>query len=249
MFGQKTELPDELKALNLSPAQILEAVNNGKAATDKVKALEGEVGTLRQTLETNTGEFRSLKEKLDNIEANPTRVDNNNNNEPTKTSFLTDEDKAFDERFIKSAGPLAMAAAQANAKAAKLLAKSTLQGQTITTSNGVISLAKLWDKWSADIDKEAKGVQLPYLGDENTWLRIFNLVKANHLEELMTKPETFIEPVGTGVNVRVGDAPAPDKLNDEQTSIMNKMARYGKGVTVESVLAQRKKMNFVGDNV
>ena len=61
----------------------------------------------------------------------------------------------------------------------------------------------------------------------------------------MAKPETFFESAASGRDTTVGDQKKPDTLDQEQSDIAKKMARYGKGVTNEKILETRKKMNFV----
>ena len=86
------------------------------------------------------------------------------------------------------------------------------------------------------------------LQHERTWLNLFNYIKGQKLEELMAKPETFVESVSSSTNARVGDEKRPDKLNDEEARIIARMARYGKGnLSAEKILETRKKMNFVGE--
>jgi hypothetical protein len=126
-----------------------------------------------------------------------------------------------------------------------LLAKQSLQGQVVTTPGGPISLTRLWDKWSGEIDQAASEVALHVKGNMKTWLNLFDYVKGKHFNELMSQPETFVESVATNQDRSLNNEKKPEKLNDAENDAIKKMSRYGKGVTPENYQKVKERMTFV----
>lgn len=247
MFNSEYE--KELKDLGLTPTQIKQALAEAKDLKTKNEELEGKFTTLNTELETTKGSYAEVKGRLDSLEANASRKPKADDDKPkAKTSFLDDEDAAFNERAMETMAPVAMMAMNAAKSAARMGAKNSLFGQRIQTPNGQISLTNLWDKWSSEIDAAANEMaktNVASLQYERTWLNLFQFIKGQHIEELMAKPETFFESVASNRDTKVGDEKKPDTLDQEQGEIAKKMSRYGKGVTAEKILETRKKMSFV----
>jgi hypothetical protein len=247
MFGTK-ELPDELKGLNLSPAQILEKLKERDDLEKKSKEFQDAGQQALQLAKDKDAELNTLKSKLAELEANPprrTEPSNNNNNADADIEFLSDPEGAVAQRIKRGVQPVAFVALNAARNAAKMSARLTLSRQSITFPDGKANCASLFDKWGTEIEKAAEQIPIVNLGNEVTWINLFNYIKGNHLEEMMSKPSDFLEPVASNANVSVGDEKRPEKLNDEQADIAKKMSRYGKGVTAEKILETRKKMSFV----
>jgi hypothetical protein len=247
MFSSEYE--KELKDLGMTPSEIKAAITASKELKTKNEELEGKFTALNTDNETLKGSYAETKARLDNLEANSNRrVKNDDEEKKTKTSFLDDEDKAFNERAMETMAPVAMMAMNAAKAAARMGAKNSLFGQKISTPGGQISLTNLWDKWSSEIDNAANEMaktNIAALQHERTWLNLFQYIKGQHIDELMAKPETFFESAASGRDMKVGDDKKPDTLDQEQSEIAKKMGRYGKGVTNEKILEARKKMNFV----
>lgn len=240
----KTEIPDELKDLGLTPAQIREQVLKAKELDKKLADTSTELSTVKTTLSTVENTFTQTKARLDELEANSRKPAPKT--EPREyTSFIDDENKAFTERLVDGMQPVAQVALQAAANSAMLLAKQSLQGKFVTTPGGKISLARLWDKWNTEIDKAASEVALAVKGNMQTWLNIFDYVKGKHFDELMAEPQTFVESVQTQTNSTTGEKKDPEKLTDEEQAIIKKQSRYGKGVTPEGYQKTKEKMTFV----
>jgi hypothetical protein len=241
MWLNKETIPAELKDLNMTPAEIAQAIKDKKELDAKLVEKDGEIGRI------NT-EAIKVKERLTELEKNqrpPEKpIDPAN---PTPTHFFEDPEKAFAERAM----PIAIATMQANANVAKLNAKFSLQGQFMdVTQNGQkrrISSASLWSRYEKEIEESAKTMPLQQLGNQQTWINLFNYVKGNHLGELLDKTDDFLEPVGVSINAHVEDRPNPEKLSTEESNVVSKMGRYGKGVTTEKYQEMRKKMRFVGE--
>jgi hypothetical protein len=235
MLGRKAELPDELKGLNLSPAEILAAVNAKGDLEKRVKDQESEMLTLKQNSETNKNAVNTLQTKLAELEANSGRQQQQN--DPNQlTSFLDDENKAFAER----AAPLAAATFRAAAMAAKMSAKNSLHGKTVQAPSGTIRLTSLWDKWDTEISKAADTIPTVQLQYEATWLNLFNYVKGTHMDDLIGKPGDFIEPVGQSTNVSATHQQVTDdKGTDEEIRQAKKMK-----MPIERYLEAKKKMRF-----
>ena len=247
MWGNnKSDLPEELKDLGMTPAQIKEAIQAKKDLETKLASQSTELSTVKTSLDQLNGTFTQTKQKLDELEANarrqPVKVDENKRE---YTSFIDDENKAFTERLVDGIQPVAQVALRAAANSAKIAAKMSLQGQTLKTAGGPISLTRLWEKWSSEIDKAASEVSLANLGNHETWVNIFDYIKGKHLSELLAEPQTFVESVQTNQNRAVGEKKEPEKLNDSENDIIKKMSRYGKGVTPENYQKTKEKLTFI----
>lgn len=245
-------LPKELEGLGLTPEQIAQAVKDKVDLEAKFKKLETDHQITVTALSTAENGLTEVKAKLTELEANRPKTQPNNGGQPngdrptTFTSFLDDEDKAFAERFRAVGEPLANAALSAAASSAKITARMSLSSKFIRTADGKLSLLALWDKWLPEIDKAAETAPLHARGNPTTWLNCFEYVKGTHMEDLMSKPSDFVEPVESAANVRIGGEPAPEKLNAEEQETFNKMNRYSKaGLTPEKLIEVRKKMKFV----
>ena len=246
MWGndKKGEIPDELKDLGLTPAQIRQAVLDNKKLTEDLSQAKTETSTLKTTVSTLEGRFNETKRTLDELEANAKKTQKPPE-ERTYTSFIDDENRAFAERAADALQPVAQVALRAAANSAKMEAKMSLQGQYITTPGGRIPLTRLWEKWAAEIEKAASEVNLANLGKSETWVNIFDYIKGKHVNELMAEPQTFVESASESTDRRVADEKKPDKLNDEELAIVAKQSRYGKGVTPEAYQKTKEKMKFV----
>lgn len=220
-----------------------------KALEDRLKAQETELATSKTTLSTMEGSFKEVKDKLAELEANPRRgtAPPTNTDPPQRTSFMDNEDTAFNERFIDAAKPLAAAALIAGRNSAKLEAKLSLVGEYIETPGGRIPLSALWTKWMPEIEKAASEVAPANLVHATTWINMFDYIKGKHISEMMKAPETFIETVQTNVQSRVGgDQHTDEKLNDEELAAIKKMGgETGGRMTPEKYAEMKKKMKFV----
>lgn len=235
---------DILKETGMTPQQIKEALAKSKELEDRTKTFETELATTKTALSEAQSERQQVRARLDEIEANSRRPATPR--EPKSyTSIVDDEDKAFNERFNDSVQPVAFAAVKAGANAARLEARLSLQGRFITTPGGRVSLEKLWDKWRSEIDKASAEVPSANLINAATWINIFDYIKGKHIEEMMEKPDTFVESVSTRADIKVGDEEIPAKLNDEELATIKKMGRESKNVTAETYAETKKKMKFV----
>lgn len=246
MFG-KGEF-DSLKDLNLTPEQIKQAIADKTALETKLAAQQTELDKTKTDLATVNNSFTETKSRLDALEANGDRNKKtpDNNQPPQLTSFLDNEDQAFSERFNRGAAPIAQVALEAARNTARMSARMALDGQFLDTTGGRIPLMKLWDKWANEIDAAAKEVQLVALGNTQTWLNLLDYVIGKHSKELLGKTSEFVESVQTHTNKKIGDEPPPEKLNDEENSVLAKMGKYTGGrVTEKSYKETRDKMKFV----
>jgi hypothetical protein len=235
---------DDLKELGLSPKEIREAIQAKKDLEAKHSALETELNTTKTTLSTMENSFTETKKRLDTLEANPPR--RQENKEPKNfTSILDDEDKAFDERFADRAQPLAAATFAVGKNTAQMQARLSLEGRFMNTVGGRIRLAKLWDRWLPEIEDAASKSNSAELMNAKTWINIFDYIKGKHIEELMQKPETFIEGVESTTDTNVKDDKKPEKLDDEEMAVIKKMQKESKHVTPENYQETKKKMKFV----
>jgi hypothetical protein len=242
---KKEEIPDEFKDLGLTPAQIRQAVLDNRKLTEDLATSKTELSTVKTNLSQLDGKFNETKRTLDELEANTKKPARQQTEERVYTSFIDDENKAFTERLVDGMQPVAQVALQAAANSAMLLAKQSLMGQYIETAGGKISLTRLWDKWSSEIDKAASEVALHVKGNMQTWINLFDYIKGKHINELLTQPQTFVESVSTNQDRNLNDEKKPDKLTSMEEEIIKKQSRYGKGVTPEGYQKTKDKMTFV----
>jgi hypothetical protein len=246
-FRKKSDFDKLGEELGMTPEQVKQAIADQKKEKERADKLETDLNTTKTTLSTMEGSFRETKQRLDDVEANFNKNKNDKKEDPpTRTSFIDDEDKAFNERFSDKIGPVAATALIAAKNSARMAAKMSLQGKHVNTPGGKISLTKLWDKWENEIDKDSKDVAMAALGDMQTWINLFNYVKGKHFDEMMAEPKTFIESVETNVDRRVGETrDENEKLNTEEEGAIKKMSKYSKHITPEKYQEMKKKMTFV----
>jgi uncharacterized coiled-coil protein SlyX len=233
------ELPDELKALNLSPAEILKALNDKKDLEAKLAEKDGEIGKINTALSTQTSEFEQTKARLAALEANAQpKPKTPDPEEPI--DFTQDPEGSIKQQIKNATAPVAMIALNAARNSARMEARNSLFGKTIQTPGGTIRLQTLWDRWSDEIEKAAGQMNIVTLGNSLTWMNLFNFIKGQHMEEMMAKPEVFVESVETRVDSKIGDKGTNnDKLSDEELRIAKRMK-----VTPEQYMEQKKKMRF-----
>ena len=236
---------DALKELNLTPDQIKQALKDKADLETKVQQTQADLDKTKTDLATTQSQFGETKQRLDALEANGRRTPEPAN-QPQKTSFLDNEDAAFNERFSEAAGPLARATLEAARNTARMTARLGLDGQFLETAGGRIPLVKLWDKWQSEIEEAAKSVQLAALGNTQTWLNLLDYVIGKHSRELLGKTSEFVETVQTSTHSRVGHTPTPEKLNDEEAATLAKMSKYSSGrITADKYKETKDKMKFV----
>jgi hypothetical protein len=236
---------DVLKDSGMSPAEIRAAIDNAKKEKDRADKLETDLNATKSTLNTMESSFKETKDRLNTIEANFNKKDEKKEETRQRTSFIDNEDEAFNERFNERVGPVALTALTAAKNSAKLIAKQSLFGKTIKTAGGPIPLSRLWEKWEMEIENDSKQVALAALGDPQTWINMFNYIKGKHIDELMAEPQTFIEHVEENTNRTVREDNKDVKLNSEEEVTIAKMSKYSKHVTPESYKKTKDGMKFV----
>ena len=140
------KLPNELKDLGMTPAEIAQAVKDAKDLKARQSTLEGELSTTKTALDSATSSFNETKQRLDALEANPPqrRVEPQNS-QPADIEYLDDMDGAVQQRIARATGPVALVALQAARNTARMMAINSLQGQVLETSTGRISMRTLWE--------------------------------------------------------------------------------------------------------
>lgn len=230
---KEEELPEALR--NMSAEEMLAAVEAGKSAPGQISDLEKKVTDGATANEALSADVVTLKTKLDAIEANPPRgvVGDPPPNPagPEPTSFLQDEDRAFEERFDKRIDPVLRTTLSIGAQTAKT------QAQT--------KFPREFKRWGTEIDEAVSKAHPQQLIVPEFWDNVVNMIKGLHMDEITTEVrkgegDFFVE--GSG-----GPPPPGDKkegpeheLSDEEKKIADKM-----GVSHENYLKQRKEMTYV----
>lgn len=208
------DMPEELKGL--TPKEIADAVKDSKTLRTELTETKSQFETAKSSLESLNTEHTSLKERLDNLEANRTTPPEKKNDGPKPlTEFLVDGDRAFAERAL----PIATLALETR----RDLVKSEMKRK----------LGPLFTKWETEIDAAAATIPLMQLCQPNTWEYLFYNVKGRHAEE---KDAFVIE--GVGGHARHEEVQDPKSyLTEQEKKIAKKM-----GIKEEDYLKQKKDM-------
>jgi len=193
-------------------------------------------------LDAIQSEFAEIKKKLDSIEAGgqPAGVEPELEPQPQPraemTSFLVDENRAFAERAM----PLAAMQLQTAAKIAKMSARNKIQ---LMAKEGDPyygqRMARFFDKYEAEVDKYAVRVPLANQGHDETWMNMFKLVQADHLDEISNKTAPFVEGGAGHIPPTNIEGPRPDTLTDAEKHVAKRM-----GITEADYMESRKGMAF-----
>lgn len=224
------ERPDPLKELNAKLAEQDERLK----ALDKLSALDG-----------LQGEFDEIKARLGEIEAGGAlqHEQQRQQQQPgVMTSFLVDENKAFAERAM----PLAAMQLQTAARVAKMSARNKLVTQQRDGDPYYGQrMARIFDKFEGDIDKKATGVPLAQQTHDETWINLFNLVRGEHIEEILAaekkgEKSVFTESGASSIAPGSVDNPVnPDTMTDEQKRIAKRM-----GISEDDYMKSRKELVY-----
>jgi phage I-like protein len=235
LWGKKdSELPEALRGL--TPEQLVEQLASGKAAQDRLTALEPEVSTLKSEaarVPALQNQFTELQSRLTAIEAGPA---SKTSVTPTNTvpSVLEDEDGAFNARLKPFANALMAQAAQN----ARQLAHMTLGRDP--------KKRYVLDKWGAEVDRLFATVPVHQQGNEASYLNCFKIVVADHMDELSLeqakKDGAFsVEGGGNGTSTPQNQVlgSKADSLSDDEKRTAKKF-----GMSDEDFLKTRKGLVF-----
>lgn len=218
-FGkEEVEVPPELEGLTAD--QIIAAAKEAKE------------------LKTKVAEIDTLKAKIEDMEKNPKVVEKvvekvvdrrqQPNNEPAqRTSFLEDEDKAFNER----AAPLVNAIFTVGASSARMTFENGLKGIE----------AKLYTRYGKEVEELMAKEPPQNQASPYSWKTGFDIIKGRHIEEVtkaaQDKTDYFAETSSGTAGAGPMTSEDQNKLTDEQTAIAKKY-----GLKPEEYLEQRKGM-------
>jgi chromosome segregation ATPase len=230
IWGKKDEeLPESLRGL--THEQLAETLANA----NKAKQLEEDLAARTQELNAVRTEADQIKDRLNRLEANP-QPERRETPTTQRTSFVEDEDRAFQERFDERGAPIAAIAFQAGAATAKLDALRQVQSMKP-------AYYKLWQKYENEIAEIVKNQPAVNQINPQTWLNAFTFVRGNHAEELAGDKENpfFSEPV-TGNGSGHEEPNKPEKLTEQEMKICKKMR-----ITPEKYIQQKKGMTINPD--
>jgi hypothetical protein len=233
MFGKNSELPDELKALGLTPAEIAKAISDKKELENKVSALEMDKKKAEDSLNNLNSSFETVKAKLAEIEASHSAPQQDQG----LASFLDDEDRAFAQRNAPTHG----LAVQANIQLAKLRARQILGNQTKEVNGQNLNLGRLFDKFDSEIDGLAKMTPAAALINPETWDHLFHNVLGRHTTEILSNPSGFVEPASSNAISQRDDNTQKDRLTPEEERIAARMR-----VKPEDFLKSKKETVILG---
>ena len=213
---QGEELPPELQGLEVK--DLVDAVANSKKVTD----LEAKLTLAEQ----KAGEVDDVKNQLRALEARVPRpvVEESKTKQPT--SFLDDENQAFNERLA----PFAIATLNAQSQNAKFIARQSLKGLD----------CQMWDKYSSEIDDVMSTVDLQHKALSETWINALNVVAGRHRHDILKmandKTDFFSETAG-GTGDGGPSNEEPIRLSNEQAAVAKRL-----GISTEDYLKNLKEM-------
>jgi hypothetical protein len=218
-FGSNEETPPELK--DMTPAQIVERLKAADLATAKVAELEPRVA-----------EVDTLRTKVTDMEtrlAAATRQPEPTRTEPvTKqpTSFLEDENQAFNERMAPYAGVTFAMGEQ--------LARMNFR-QSVTDPIDV----RIYKKYGSEVeDLMSKEGNPAVRANAAAWQAAFDIIKGRHVRDINENRDEFFSEVATGSsNSGPAKGPDADVLTDDDKKLAKKY-----GLSDDEWKAQRKEM-------
>lgn len=217
-----------------------------KALEDKIAAQDEKLKKLDLLDNISTG-FDEIRQKIASIEAGGQQAADDQQQQQRQqqqadkgemTSFLVDENRAFAERAM----PLAAMQLQTAAKVAKMAARSkVLLSQKEGDPYFGQRMARFFDKHETEIDAYAKNVPLANQSHDETWLNMFKLVQADHLDELSgDKKVPFVEGgIGGTAPTNIETTGKGDNLTDEEKKVAGRL-----GVSEADYLKSRKEMVY-----
>jgi hypothetical protein len=215
-WGKKDEeLPESIR--NMKPEDLATAVQKA----NEVDALKTQLSDAT----TKLSEFDSVKSRLAQLESS-VKPAVKQEGPAAPVSFLENEDLAFAQRMQ----PFATLTLQNQARSAKFMAKQTLSGAKLA----------MFTKYEGEIDEMMKSVDLAYQGTPESWLKVFNSVLGNHIDDITTAAKDgsdfFAETHVVGVG---GGAPPvdPNVLTEEDKRIAKRL-----GLTDDQYKASKKEM-------
>lgn len=231
---KKEDLPEELQGK--TPEEIKTYLAQQKKDADDAKAA---LATANAAAETQKTEFEGVKSRLASIEANRTNANANTNNntqrEPKEpTSFLVDEDAAFNERVA----PVVNLALHGAAMSARMMAFQSIPARE----------QKLFNKYASEVEGIMAKESPERKVYAQTWLNAWTYVKGLHTQELVDAAakgdNAFFAESGssTGNVAGNGHEDKKDELTDAEKDIARKMK-----ISPEAYLKNKKGISlYVG---
>lgn len=214
---REEEVPEALR--NLTPEQIVEAVQGHATLKSELEATKGQLS-----------EFEETKRRLSELEARvPLAEPKRNEGRAAPISFLEDEDAAFNQRAAPMYGTM--------------LAMGAAQSEMIFT-NGVTDPVEkaLFKKYGPELREIMKKEPPQNQASPLAWSTAFDVVKGRHMADIakaaQDRTDFFAEASEGSEDAGPGrTAPPSDRLTDDEARLA---AKYG--LKPEEALASRKEM-------
>lgn len=239
--GQEPELPAELK--DKTAEEVVLALQDAADTKKKLTELTAERTKEREQVTVLSSEFDKVKQKLAESDAARTRQQQQQQHQEEPADFLTDPEKAVDQRVA----PYANLTISNAAMTARILALQNLDNEDMVSPSDAKSMnGRLFRAWEAEINDEAKKYPAVSMGQPQAWLGIYYLVKGRHADELANpdirkKKYNFVESAAQGTPP---PEPKPkdgvESLTDQEKHVADKM-----GVSYENYAKRKKGMQFV----
>lgn len=213
-------LKTEKEAAEAAKTQLESQANAGRDAVERLKKLR-EAGLVDDDGNPVTRQEGGHRET-------------NTQGPPSEAEWLTNPNDAF-QRANATTAAVAMHGA---IMSARLLAEQFIQRQ------GPVE-RRLWDKYSAEIQKGVDGLSPEMKILPQTWINQFTFVKGMHLSDVVKEAQGsgdafFSETAqSTGGGLPGGNEEKNDKLTPEEEKVARRMGR-----TPEQYLAAKKNMKF-----
>ena len=217
-FNRDEDVPEELKGL--TPKEIAEAVKGHAALRAELDSAKGQLS-----------EMDALKAQISALEQRPRYEPPQAPPVPRAgpTSFLEDEDAAFNER----AAPLTAA----------VLALGAQQSRFIFQNSISDPLGKsLFTKYGSEVEELMKRESPQVQANPASWSAAFDIIKGRHIGDItkaaQDKSDFFAETASGTMDAGPGRSTLPpDRLTPDEEAVASKY-----GLKPEEMLASRKEM-------
>ena len=225
---KEEELPASLKGK--TPEQVAFELEESKTLKEKLEKLEAKEAERDTMFQSFATTQTQLAETLKAVNERVVapKPSASGTEGNEPASFITEPDLAFNQRV----GPLAAITMQTAAITAKQEAQRAFFRKQSSEKNNIDGT--LFDRFENEILEMAKTCTPQQLANPATWAHLFYNVKGRHTDEIVSNPKAFFTEDATRAP-NGGGTPQEDTLTDQEKSIAAKM-----GVKPEDYLKHKK---------
>lgn len=237
---KEDELPKELEGKTAE--EVVALLKTAEENKTKLATLEADRVKEREQVAALSSNFDQVKAKLASTEANLNKLQNPERKEEP-ADWNIDPEKAFQQNVA----PLVNVVVQNASMSARLLAVQSLDNEdTVSPTDARTMNGRLFRAWEAEINEEAKKYPVASMGQPQSWIGIYYLVKGRHADEL-ANPETRKKKYNFVESAAQGSPPQKEKekegveaLTDQEKHVADKMH-----VSYENYAKRKKAMHII----